>query len=386
MADIALHRIRKGELELSVHREIRSGRFADDRLEEVQVVGAHGRPEHLLAVEAASAFESELDLRMIEQIADCLRDAALRPETDENAAIVVQKEASIQIGRGDDGGAGGEGVGERAAGDLLGIEVGRDVDIGGGEITDYLGLADIAIDEAHRVMKSMIVHELKQLFPVAFLLHPLYARMSLADDEIAGIGMAREDMRQSADRILEALASGHQPESGDHLAAREPEARLGLLLAFQGGWQGAVVDECYLASVDVVVAIQRQFGAESTLGDWTIIGLRRRKAAEGSRINSRVKKMIEQGLVDEVKSLLAEEKALSPQACCAIGYAEIIDYLNGEMSLEDATELIKKNTRRLAKNQRTWFKTFNNVNWLDIELEEPDEKIFERTKALLRIS
>ncbi len=123
-----------------------------------------------------------------------------------------------------------------------------------------------------------------------------------------------------------------------------------------------------------------------TKQDWTIIGLRREKGDDNSRINKRTKKMIAAGLVDEVKSLLAEDKPLSRQARCAIGYAEIIEHLNGKMSLEDATELIKKNTRRLAKNQRTWFRTFQNVNWLDIEAEEPAEKIFSRTKTLLRIS
>ncbi|MEE9370731.1 MAG: tRNA (adenosine(37)-N6)-dimethylallyltransferase MiaA [Sedimentisphaerales bacterium] len=117
--------------------------------------------------------------------------------------------------------------------------------------------------------------------------------------------------------------------------------------------------------------------------DWTIIGLLREKSVENSRINKRVRKMIDTGLVNEVKSLLAEDKPLSKQAQCAIGYAEIIDYLNGRMSLEDATELIKKNTHRLAKNQRTWFKAFKNINWLNIDAEEPPEKILDRTKTLL---
>ncbi len=93
--------------------------------------------------------------------------------------------------------------------------------------------------------------------------------------------------------------------------------------------------------------------------------------------------MIVAGFVDEVKALLAEEKPLSKQARCAIGYAEIIEYINGKTELEEATELIKKNTRRLAKNQRTWFKTFKNVHWLDIESDEPPEKILTRTKILL---
>ena len=116
---------------------------------------------------------------------------------------------------------------------------------------------------------------------------------------------------------------------------------------------------------------------------WTIIGLQREKTDVSHRINSRAKKMIAAGLVDEVKSLLAEDKPLSKQARCAIGYAEIIDYLNGKIGLEDATELIKKNTRRLAKNQRTWFKTFKNVHWLDIEPEEPLEKTLTRIMTLL---
>lgn len=126
-----------------------------------------------------------------------------------------------------------------------------------------------------------------------------------------------------------------------------------------------------------------QHAIRNTIHDWTIIGLRREKTDESSRINARVKRMIKRGLVSEIESLLAEDKPLSKQARCAIGYAEIIDYLNSRISLEDTTELIKKNTRRLAKNQRTWFKTFKNVNWLDIGTEEPAEKILNRIKTLL---
>jgi len=118
--------------------------------------------------------------------------------------------------------------------------------------------------------------------------------------------------------------------------------------------------------------------------NWTIIGLRREKTEENRRINARAKRMIDAGLVDEVKALLAEDRPLSKQARCAIGYAEIIEHLTGRMSLEGAVELIKKNTRRLAKGQRTWFKTFKNVNWLDVEAEKPAEKILDLAKTLLK--
>ena len=141
--------------------------------------------------------------------------------------------------------------------------------------------------------------------------------------------------------------------------------------------------EVYKTTGKPISSLQKQFNAEKPARDWTIIGLRREKTDANSRISRRVKRMIAAGLVDEVKSLLAEEKPLSPQARCAIGYAEIIDYLSGRINLEDTTELIKKNTRRLAKNQRTWFKTFKNVHWLDIEPGEPLEKTLDRTKTLL---
>jgi len=143
-----------------------------------------------------------------------------------------------------------------------------------------------------------------------------------------------------------------------------------------------------------ISSLQQQWpeggGRASEVGDresrhnWTIIGLRREKNEENSRINTRAKRMIDAGLVDEVKALLAEDRPLSKQARCAIGYAEIVEHLAGRMSLEEAVELIKKNTRRLAKGQRTWFKTFKDVNWLDIEAEEPAEEILNRAKTILK--
>jgi len=143
-----------------------------------------------------------------------------------------------------------------------------------------------------------------------------------------------------------------------------------------------------------ISSLQQQWpeggGRASEVGDresrhnWTIIGLRREKNEENSRINTRAKRMIDAGLVDEVKALLAEDRPLSKQARCAIGYAEIVEHLAGRMSLEEAVELIKKNTRRLAKGQRTWFKTFKDVNWLDVVPEEPAEKILDLAKTLLK--
>ena len=132
-----------------------------------------------------------------------------------------------------------------------------------------------------------------------------------------------------------------------------------------------------------ISSFQQQFDAENTLRDWKIIGLRRDKADTGTRINQRVKRMLENGFIDEVKALLAEDEPLSKQAASAIGYAEIIDHLNGNLPFEEAVEKIKINTRRFAKAQRTWFKTFKNVNWLDIAEDESSEDILSGTMELL---
>jgi len=147
--------------------------------------------------------------------------------------------------------------------------------------------------------------------------------------------------------------------------------------------------EVFQLTGKTISQLQRQWQQDSPsdrLKDWTIIGLRRPKQIESSRINQRVKRMIELGLVDEVKSLLAEPKPLSQQAACAIGYAEIIEYLNGSEripTLEKAIEKIKINTRRLAKAQRTWFKTFRNINWLDISEQDTLEDITQKALQII---
>ena len=96
-----------------------------------------------------------------------------------------------------------------------------------------------------------------------------------------------------------------------------------------------------------------------------------------SRINKRVDFMIKEGLVDEVKSLLDKGYDRNLVSMQGIGYKEIIEYLDGKISLDEAVELIKKNTRHFAKRQLTWFrreKTVTMVNW--------DEYDYDKNKLL----
>ena len=74
-----------------------------------------------------------------------------------------------------------------------------------------------------------------------------------------------------------------------------------------------------------------------------------------SKIDKRVDAMFDQGLVDEVKALMNDGYRDALTASSAIGYKEIVDYLDGNISLEQAKEQIKTATKQYAKRQRTWF-------------------------------
>jgi len=86
-----------------------------------------------------------------------------------------------------------------------------------------------------------------------------------------------------------------------------------------------------------------------------------------NRINQRVDVMIDNGLVDEVTQLL--NSGLSPElpSMQAIGYKELISHLQGEISLKDAIELIKKKSRNFAKRQYTWFRSFPEIQWIEVK-------------------
>lgn len=101
-----------------------------------------------------------------------------------------------------------------------------------------------------------------------------------------------------------------------------------------------------------------------------VVGIRREKEDASRRINRRVLQMVEQGLPEEVRSLLADPRGISEQARQAVGYAEMIEHVEGRCIMEEAVERIKINTRRLAKHQRTWFRKFTMTRWVDVEASE----------------
>lgn len=104
-----------------------------------------------------------------------------------------------------------------------------------------------------------------------------------------------------------------------------------------------------------------------------------------NRINLRIDQMLEEGLVAEVTELKDKGYTKDMVSMQGLGYKEILDYLNGECSLEDAVYILKRDTRHFAKRQLTWFRRERDVIWIDKkQYDYNDEKILEAMLSHIR--
>lgn len=232
-------------------------------------------------------------------------------------------------------------------------------------VARFLELANAAIKDIQNREKTIVAVGGTALY-IKSLLYGLFEGPG-ADEQIRA-ELKAQAQAEGLDKLYEQLQK-IDPDTANKISSNDARRIIRAL-------------EVYKLTGQPISRFQQQWSADNK-HDWIIIGLRRKKPEESKRINARVKKMLDAGLVDEVKRLLAEPKPLSNQARCAIGYAEIIEHLSGKTSLDDAIELIKKNTRKLAKTQRTWFKTFKNVRWLDLADNETIDSVLNRTQEIL---
>ena len=112
------------------------------------------------------------------------------------------------------------------------------------------------------------------------------------------------------------------------------------------------------------------------------VGLYRDREELYPMIEERVDEMMERGLLEEVRGLA--RRGLSRTALQAIGYKELIAHLKGEYKLEEAVELIKRNTRRFAKRQYTWFRREEGLKWVDVTGSGTAEEAYEKVRKVLR--
>jgi tRNA dimethylallyltransferase len=100
------------------------------------------------------------------------------------------------------------------------------------------------------------------------------------------------------------------------------------------------------------------------LYDALLIGIEVQRRILYQRLDERVEQMVQNGLLEEVKQLLQAGYNEQSHAMSGIGYKEVLAYFAGHITLDEAVDLIKKNTRHFAKRQMTWFRRLPNVHWV----------------------
>ena len=169
-----------------------------------------------------------------------------------------------------------------------------------------------------------------------------------------------EDLRQELYREAETSGSGHLhqklKEVDEESAARiHPHDTKRIIRAL----------EVYKLTGKPISELRKKRKGLEDKYEIAVFGLNKDREILYKSIDQRVDEMFERGLVDEVKKLLTGSLSLTCKQ--AIGIREIRDYLEGKHDLEQARDLLKKNTRNYAKRQLTWFRKDKKIIWLDAD-------------------
>jgi tRNA dimethylallyltransferase len=187
----------------------------------------------------------------------------------------------------------------------------------------------------------------------------------------------------SADRVLrEDLLSMEREKSGslyEYLKKMDPEA--GEKIERHDTRRIVRALEVCLKSNEKISLLQKKFTRPLPC-QFIKIGLMRERKELYGIIEGRVDRMIESGLEKEVRNLMKLEPDRTPLQ--AIGYKEFIAYLKGDIPIDAAILLVKRNTRRYAKRQFTWFRKEEGIRWIDITGIHDDKEVFNSIKMTLR--
>ena len=216
-------------------------------------------------------------------------------------------------------------------------------------VADYQRLADTAIEEIHgRGKRTMVVGGAGLYF--RGLIDGLFDGPG-ADAEI------RAKFQREADEhgnvALHERLRQCDPETADRV---HPNNRVKVIRAL----------EVYKLTGKPISALQQQWQRNKPRYPFRAFGLNMPREALYHRIEDRVDQMVEAGLIEEVQGLLNQGYPRNCVAMQSFGYKELIDYLDGKRTLDEAIALLKQNTRRFAKRQLTWFCNDPRIEWLDI--------------------
>lgn len=143
--------------------------------------------------------------------------------------------------------------------------------------------------------------------------------------------------------------------------------------------------EVFTLSGRPITELQRQWDSGASRRSdwaWTLIVLGRDREAASRRINERVRRMVAAGLVEEARRIWTDPRGVSRQARQAVGYSELFDHFMGKLTLEEAIERIKIDSRQLAKHQRTWLRRVAGAHRIELAA---DEESTNRVREVLKL-
>jgi len=228
-------------------------------------------------------------------------------------------------------------------------------------VADFQRLALQTLEEIHRRGKRALIVGGTGLYIRALVDRPTY------QDQPPIPELRREILEEIADRGAQALY--------DELVASDPEA-------------AAKIHPNNLPrlvrALEVIRSTGRRFSdgvkrdqetRERSSYRWRLIGLTAERERLYERINRRVTKMIHSGWVEEVWSLLSGPCSGDEKPLKGLGYRDIVAYVRGEKSLDAALELIRRDTRRFAKRQMTYFRRLQAIHWIELGAEVDPQEI-----------
>lgn len=201
----------------------------------------------------------------------------------------------------------------------------------------------------------------------------LYLNSILYDMSFAGnkgSAKRREELEKMAEvngsEYMHQYLNALDPESAARIHPNNTRKIIRAIEVFEGGESIRDLSECEL-NPDY---------------DFRLIALNMEREWLYERINRRVLKLIQAGLVEEVLGLLGRGYGINTPAMKAIGYKEVIGYINEEYDLETTVSEIRKNTRHYAKRQLTWLKRYDFAHWIEISRGETVGEVVDRILAI----
>ncbi len=142
--------------------------------------------------------------------------------------------------------------------------------------------------------------------------------------------------------------------------------------------------EVFFSTGETISSLQSKAKAKSIDCRYCIIGLKTERKNLYGKIESRVDLMFKKGFTGEVRQLIKKGYSQDLLPMRSLGYKEVLEYINGHCSLNEAKVLLKRNTRHFAKRQMTWFNKDSRIKW--IETSDADEEIDSICHKILRLA